>query len=123
MLCHRFMKEQRKQVAPNEGFLAALSKYEDSLGATPIRPHISAGNGTAAEETTVSPSRDTSSVPHLTTNEGSNDKASEQPRPPHLDVMKVTLSTHCTQRKELEVSGMRHHVSQIMGSFHSISDF
>jgi hypothetical protein len=117
------MKEQRKQVAPNEGFLAALSKYEDSLGATPIRPHISAGNGTAAEETTVSPSRDTSSVPHLTTNEGSNDKASEQPRPPHLDVMKVTLSTHCTQRKELEVSGMRHHVSQIMGSFHSISDF
>jgi hypothetical protein len=118
-----FMKEQRKQVAPNEGFLAALSKYEDSLGAAPIRPHISAGNGTAAEETTVSPSRDTSSVPHLTTNEGSTDKASEQPRPPHLDVMKVTLSTHCTQLKELEVSSMRHHGSQVMGSFHSISHF
>jgi hypothetical protein len=117
------MKEQRKQVAPNEGFLAALSKYEDSLAAAPIRPHISAGNGTAAEETTVSPSRDTSSVPHLTTNEGSTDKASEQPWPPHLDVMKVTLSTHCTQLKDLDVSGMRHHISQIMGNFYSISHF
>ncbi|KAH8959314.1 hypothetical protein BDL97_06G072700 [Sphagnum fallax] len=98
-----FMKEQRKQVAPNEGFLAALSKYEDSLGAAAIRPH-SAGNGTAAEETTVSPSRDTSSVPHLTTNEGSTHKASEQPWPPHLDVMKegrVVGTVTLTDMKEL----------------------
>lgn len=86
-MCPRFLKEQRKQVAPNDGFLVALDKYKEELALGPTR-RASSSRNSAPVETTGRPSGGNSDLPCLTADVSAPGRTEQNP---YLEVLKVCL--------------------------------
>jgi hypothetical protein len=88
----RYLKEQRKQVAPNDGFLAALNKYEEDLGLAPAKPHVRVSQFSIVVEAPSVPPQDTSRTPDLMTGVSSPGRSAGKAGDAYLEIMKVYLN-------------------------------